>query len=104
MFPIIFAKYKYPLGDVRLRWLHDVKSMFMKDTLSLRICRVHVNLAGGGYSCAGRHRGGHRRRRCPKRGDRKIMMPTVHSCCNGSGVIKRKGRKCPLLCSARQMG
>ncbi|GIY34574.1 hypothetical protein CDAR_430421 [Caerostris darwini] len=43
-----FAKYEYPLGDARLSWLHDVKSMFMKGALSLGICRVNVDLTEEG--------------------------------------------------------
>ncbi|GIY34570.1 hypothetical protein CDAR_430401 [Caerostris darwini] len=83
-----FAKYEYPLGDARLPWLHDVKS--------LRICRVNVNLTEEGTVVQEDAMAAAEDDTALKRGDRKIIMPSVHSRCNDSAV-QGKGKKRPFV-------
>ncbi|GIZ00631.1 hypothetical protein CEXT_110711 [Caerostris extrusa] len=89
----LFATYEYPLGDARLRRLHDVKSMFMKGTLSLGICRVHVNLTGRVQLCG----------KTPGRPQKMTLREEGRP--ENNNAIRSLMLQGPLkLCSVRQMG
>ncbi|GIY34576.1 hypothetical protein CDAR_430431 [Caerostris darwini] len=74
--------------------------MFMKGALSFRICRVDVNLTEEGPIVQEDARAAAEDDTVLKRGDRKIIMPSVHSCCNHSAVKREREEKalCCVLC------